>query len=192
MNQKIFKLTLLILIIIFIWLLISFSGQIDTYSIKSTKGAMHQMAVLVNAIENFAKDTGRYPTTLENFSALISKPRKSIRWKGPYLTQSELDSYFNGNQAIEDVWGTRYIYYSPAQYEKGALYELYSCGKNKRNDFGQKDDITNWQGVNSVYYADEQLFIMNDSVEKIGVFLVILIPILIGILVFFNKKSIKK
>ena len=150
---------------------------------------MHQMATLVKAIESFARDAGRYPTTQEGFNVLIVKPRNSLslRWKGPYLTQSELDSYFNGKRAITDVWGTQYVYYSPAQYEKGALYELYSCGKNQQDDFGQQDDITNWQGINTVYYADEQTFVVNDPIERIGALLIILIPILMIVLIIFNQ-----
>lgn len=56
---------------------------------------------------------------------------------------------------IKDVWDTPYIYLYPAQYGTEP-YDLYSCGKNRKNDFGEQDDITFWKEPNLSYYSEKE------------------------------------
>jgi len=191
MKPSPLKYTLFILPVIWFLLLLYFCGQTDFYYLKSAQGAGHQIAALTKAIEYFAKDMGRYPTTQEGLDSLLSKPTHlGDNWKGPYLTQEDLNTYFQGHTKIKDVWNSPYVYYSPAQYETGALYEVYSWGKNQQDNFGQKDDITNWRGADMNYYRDEITLNRPDPFwDRIGVILLVLIPIILIALIVLNNMN---
>jgi general secretion pathway protein G len=189
MKQRIFKFGISILILLWVLLCLSFYGQTDFFYIKSVKGTTHQIEILVTALELFGHDLGRYPTTNEGLNVLIYQPKGINKWKGPYLVLEDLNSYFNSNPKIRDVWGTQYIYYSPAQYEKERPYDLYSCGQDRKDDLTQGDDITSWKRVNMSYYADEESFVINDPFNKLGIILIILIPITVLILIWVNNKT---
>ena len=176
--------------IIWVLLLLSFYGQTDYFYIQSAKGAGRQIEILVTALEFLGRDIGRYPTTQEGFNILMYKPKNlHDQWKGPYLLQEDLRSHFKSNAEIRDVWGTQYIYHSPAQYEKGKAYELYSCGKNKEDNRGQGDDITSWRGADMRYYADEKSFILNNYFDKVGMALIFIIPFIMIMLIFIKKSN---
>lgn len=111
-----------------------------------------KVAVAETQIEHFVRmlslyrsDTGAYPTTEEGLIYLREKPNNINNWRGPYI-----------NKIIPlDPWHKPYIYISPAKYGTKE-YDLYSFGKNGRNDYGQQDDITNWQPINKTYYPELQ------------------------------------
>jgi len=139
--------------------------------------------MIENALFNFLRDVKRLPKTHEGLNALIRKPLNSNGWKGPYVTIKELDSLFKGD-ITKDVWGTHSIYIYPPKY--GTLsFDLYSCGQNKKDDFGEGDDISNWKFTNQGYYVNER--IDEDHLGKISAILVILIPFcLILLLVYYR------
>lgn len=85
------------------------------------------------ALNNFALDCGRFPTTEEGLQALIEQPPSAKGWAGgPYLEKSVLPV---------DPWGHPYLYRSPGQHNvKG--FDLYSWGPDEQE--GNGDDIDNW------------------------------------------------
>ena len=60
----------------------------------------HELIHLVHALMAFRQATGRYPDDSEGFGALVSKPKGSVRWYGPYLDRAD----------AEDAWGQRIRY----------------------------------------------------------------------------------
>lgn len=88
---------------------------------------------------------------------------------------------------MRDVWGTPYIYYSPAQHEKEIPYELYSCGRDQKDNLSQGDDIPSWKRTNMSYYLDEEMSLGNSLFDKVGAILIIFIPIIMFISTLLNK-----
>ena len=75
-----------------------------------------QIQSLGAALDLYAYETGRYPTTQEGLAALLAKPAAAARWKGPYLKRDEM---------TVDPWGRTYHYRSPGRH---GTYDLYSGG----------------------------------------------------------------
>jgi general secretion pathway protein G len=103
--------------------------------------AVFQIEQFVEVLEKFRNDTGRYPTTEEGLAALRDRPNVDQGWNGPYLKKL----------VPLDPWGEPYRYIYPARYGN-KNYDLYSFGRNMEDDFGAKDDVTNWREVNLEYY----------------------------------------
>ncbi len=103
--------------------------------------ARAQIIQFTETITNFRHDTGRFPTQQEGLAALRNNMSNIPGWKDPYI-----------NKEIPlDPWGNNYVYYIPPKYGTKE-YDLYSFGENGQDDYGQKDDITNWRKINYEYY----------------------------------------
>ena len=93
-------------------------------------------ACIKTALDAFAVDCGRYPTTTEGLAALVQRPATidSARWHGPYL-----------NGIPKDAWGHNYQYAFPSQHNTNG-FDLYSCGFDGVSKSGGEDldDINNW------------------------------------------------
>jgi general secretion pathway protein G len=98
---------------------------------SKSKVAVLQVAEFEHALESFAFDVGRYPTTEEGLQALISNPGNLESWKGPYLTKA----------LPMDPWGKPYIYRYPGTHNNE--FDLLSCGPDGVE--GGEDDVTNWK-----------------------------------------------
>jgi len=95
------------------------------------KTAMVQMSTLGTALDAFALDTGRYPSSSEGLDALISQPSGLDRWDGPYLK----------GQIPKDPWGNAYEYKGPSS---GDDYEIVCFGADGRaGGDGGNTDISN-------------------------------------------------
>jgi len=91
------------------------------------------------ALDMFEQDMGRYPTTEESLSVLISQPAdgQQAGWRGPYLKSAEVPL---------DPWERGYRYTYPSQLTGLAtLYDLVSAGPD--GQFGTDDDVTNHSAV---------------------------------------------
>ena len=155
------------------------SGHLDVLYHANLLKIENDLANMINALENFKEDVHRYPSTKEGLDALMSQPRSSIEWRGPYITQPEL----TWKREIPDPWGSKYIYLYPAQYGDGA-YDLYSCGKNKKDDRGQQDDISNWKGSDENFYERTRL-----SMDPLLLFKAcLLLMLILIILILFRTK----
>jgi general secretion pathway protein G len=107
-------------------------GRPDEARITAAK---HDIGTLNQALKLYRLDIGRYPTTEQGLSALVTRPSAEPvpqNWK----TGGYLDSLPN------DPWGHPYKYISPGV-NRPHDYDLFAMGKNadpKKTD----DDITNW------------------------------------------------
>ena len=84
------------------------------------------------ALDEFAADTGRYPSTAEGLAAMICAPAgAAATWKGPYLAIS----------SPSDPWGRPYVYEFPGKHNPSG-YDLSSDGDD--GIAGTSDDICNY------------------------------------------------
>ena len=61
--------------------------------------AKSDVANLATALDAFAQDVGRYPSTAEGFGALVAPPQGLAGWHGPYI-----------KRLTADPWGRPYTY----------------------------------------------------------------------------------
>ncbi len=112
-----FTLVELLVVMVILGLLASivlpnFFGQARKARVKT---ARVQISTLETALDAFALDTGRYPTTEEGLQALVERPANVKSWDGPYLKK----------KVPLDPWGNPYHYEGPSQ---GSGYVLKSYG----------------------------------------------------------------
>lgn len=131
-----FTLIELLVVLVILGLLASLVGpQVMRHLGDSkTKTARLQIEELSTALELFYLEVGRYPTSDEGLSALVSKPPGVEQWNGPYLRKKVIR---------KDPWGTDYHYRAPG--ENGA-YEIFSYGAdNSEGGNGEGEDILSWR-----------------------------------------------
>jgi general secretion pathway protein G len=94
------------------------------------KTARVQMSTLGTALDAFALDTGRYPSSQQGLMALIEQPSDMSMWDGPYI-----------KKLPKDPWGNPYEYSGP---EDGNNYEIVCLGADGRRggDEGNADIST--------------------------------------------------
>lgn len=87
------------------------------------------------ALDLYYLDLGRYPTTNEGLSALISAPAAlSAGWNGPYLKKGIVP---------KDPWGNDYRYQSPGN---NGVYDLFTYGADNQADGDDENrDIVSWE-----------------------------------------------
>lgn len=97
------------------------------------QAAKIQIASLGSALDLYAYEIGRYPSTAEGLKALLAKPANSTKWNGPYLQRTEMTL---------DPWGHPYQYRMPGRH---GAYDLYSLGP-KGTDGGENDadELRSW------------------------------------------------
>jgi general secretion pathway protein G len=87
------------------------------------------------ALDTFALNNGRYPTSEEGLLALVRAPAgMDETWNGPYLEQFP-----------HDKWGNEYFYAYPSD-DDPRTYALTSPGKD--HQMGTEDDITRYSVAN--------------------------------------------
>lgn len=128
-----FTLLELLVVMVIIGLLAAYVGpkyfsQLGKSEITVAKA---QIEAFSKALDSFRLDVGRYPTSEEGLSALVTKPASAAKWNGPYLQK----------EAPPDPWGHVYLYKSPGS--KGE-YEILSYGKDGQpGGAAENTDITN-------------------------------------------------
>jgi general secretion pathway protein G len=162
MSRKHFISVSLGLLIVFLIALL-FSEEYHAYPLKSSIGVVRQLTLITSALEAFFNDMKRYPSNEEGLDVLVNPPsRDSELWKGAYI--DEESKFFKGD-ITRDVWGERFRYFycpCPSHIDSHSYiiddsYRIYSYGKNKRNDFGEKDDLTTWKDIDKSYYKEDYL-----------------------------------
>jgi len=132
-RQSGFTLVELLLVMVILGLLASlvlpnFFGQAAKARVKA---ARVQISSLGTALDAFALDVGRYPTSQEGLDALITRPSGLSMWDGPYIKK----------EPPKDPWGNPYVYDVPSE---GGRYELFSYGSDgRRGGDGDAADISN-------------------------------------------------
>ncbi len=95
--------------------------------------ARTQIEALGAVLDQFALDTGSYPTTSQGLEALIADPGVE-GWDGPYLKKNVIPL---------DPWNKPYRYRSPGSHGD---YDLYSLGKDGiEGGEGENADIKSWE-----------------------------------------------
>jgi general secretion pathway protein G len=87
------------------------------------------MSNLKTALDVFETDNGRYPTTSEGLSALVSCPPGLTTWQGPYAVLIP-----------NDKWGHPYVYRCPGLANPSS-FDLLSAGPD--GILGTPDDPDN-------------------------------------------------
>ena len=96
------------------------------------------IATLSTALDLYAADNGKPPTTQQGLAALRRKPASApvpTNWSGPYINKN----------IFTDAWGTDYVYRYPGQ-ENPEGYDLICYGADEQpGGEGELDaDITNF------------------------------------------------
>lgn len=131
-NSNAFTLMELLIVLAIIALLAgivapNFFRKEEQAKARTTKA---QIELLVQALDQFRLDTGRYPSTSEGLQSLRSNPGIE-GWDGPYLRKETIP---------DDGWKRPYIYRSPGQHGD---FDILSYGKDGSEGGG--DDITSWE-----------------------------------------------
>ena len=101
---------------------------------SKTKTARLQIEELSAAMDLYALDIGRYPSTDEGIGALISRPAGAEKWNGPYLRK---------NVIPKDPWGREYYFRSPGEH---GSFDLFTLGADDREDgTGENQDVMSWE-----------------------------------------------
>jgi general secretion pathway protein G len=99
---------------------------------SQVKVARAQIDALDKALDEFRLDMGRYPTSEEGLTVLVTAPSNEPSWGGPYLKKG----------VPADPWGRPYLYQQPGSHND---FDLLSYGKDGRpGGTGEDADITNW------------------------------------------------
>jgi general secretion pathway protein G len=100
---------------------------------SKVKAAKIQIQSLASALDLYALDAGRHPSSSEGLEALMRRPGSVTNWGGPYL---------KGDAVPKDPWGHQYVYRSPGQH---GSYDILSYGADgQEGGTGAAADITSW------------------------------------------------
>jgi general secretion pathway protein G len=98
-----------------------------------TQTAKVQIQYVMQGLELFRVDVGRYPTQQEGLQALVNSTPSAPNWNGPYLKKES---------ALQDPWGNPYIYQIPGQHGE---VDVYSLGSDKApGGTGEAQDVGSW------------------------------------------------
>ena len=126
--------TLIELLLVLVILAVLAAIVVPNMTGKSEKArvaaAKADIANIELALDQFEIAAGRYPTTEEGLTALITPPASVRSWEGPYLKKG----------MPVDPWGHPYVYRFPGQYNVGSP-DVFSYGLDGNEGGG--DDVTN-------------------------------------------------
>ena len=106
-----------------------FFGQIGKSEVKVTRA---QIDGLQKSLDQYRLDVGRYPSTEQGLTVLVTKPGDEPRWAGPYLSKA----------LPKDPWKNDYQYRSPGEHGE---YDLLSYGRDGRpGGEGEDADLVSW------------------------------------------------
>ncbi len=129
-----FTLLELLVVMVIIGLLAGYVGPKYFAQIgkSEAKAARAQIDALEKALDQYRLDAGRYPTTDQGLTALMTRPADESKWLGPYLKKA----------VPMDPWGHPYQYKCPGEHGDFDLFSLGKDGQPGGND--EAADITNW------------------------------------------------
>ncbi len=95
--------------------------------------AKSSIAAISASLDTFELAVGRFPTSEEGLTALVTKPvslTTEDQWDGPYMREVPLDP-----------WNRQFVYRSPG--EKSVDYDLIAPGRDGQE--GTEDDVANFR-----------------------------------------------
>jgi general secretion pathway protein G len=124
MKKQGFTLIEIMLVVIIIGVLVAMvvpniSGRSE--QARNTAARTDIESNLATGLDMYQLDNGRYPTTEQGLTALISAPTASpvpMKWNGPYLKKKKMPT---------DPWGHQYVFVAPGNHNKES-YDLSSLG----------------------------------------------------------------
>jgi len=127
-----FSLMELVVVLVILGLLAAVVGPNIYRRLSESKDqiARIQIGELESALQIYAFDMGRFPSTAEGLQAMVQNPTGTDSWKGPYLKKG----------VPTDPWERPYGYKSPGDHND---YDLYSFGADGVE--GTDDDIASWK-----------------------------------------------
>ena len=134
-RQRGFTLMELLVVLAILGLLMSLVGPrvLNQLGGAKTKTTGIQIKDLEQSLEMYKLDVGRFPSTEEGLSALVSKPGNAPGWNGPYLKSG----------VPMDPWNREYHYKYPG--ERGEL-DIFSYGQDgQAGGEGEDSDVGNWK-----------------------------------------------
>lgn len=120
-RQKAFTVLELILIVALVLLIVSLTKPVLGPQRPAPSIASKQITRLREALEQYRRDTGLYPTSTNGLKALVEQPPGSTNWHGPYTYSIP-----------KDPWGHEYVYRFPSL-DAGRDYDLFSLGVPGKN-----------------------------------------------------------
>lgn len=132
-QQRGFTLMELLAVIVIIGVLAATIGSRFLGQTESAKAgaARTEMGQMVQSLDLFKLEVGRYPNAQEGLEGLIKNPGNAQNWNGPYLRKDN----------IKDPWGNDYKYTTPGP--NNTPFELKSLGADgKDGGEGPNADIT--------------------------------------------------
>jgi general secretion pathway protein G len=137
-NNKLkgFSLVELLVVLAILGMIIGLVGPRVMKHLGSAKSdtAKIQIEDLGATLDIFYLENGRYPSSQEGLSALVTKPAGLDNWNGPYLKKQVIP---------KDPWGNEYHYQSPGNHGE---YDLYSYGADNQAGGDKNDrDINSWE-----------------------------------------------
>lgn len=133
-DRRGFTLIELLVVMVILGLLAALVGprMFGHVGAANQKAAKTQIEMLGQALDAFRLDVGRYPTTSEGLSALVTNPGVD-GWNGPYLKKG----------LPNDPWKRPYLYESPGQHGD---YDLVSYGADGApGGEGENKDVNSWE-----------------------------------------------
>jgi general secretion pathway protein G len=130
-----FTLVELLVVMVIVGLLVALVGPKVFPKLGKGKqaAAKAQVELVGQTLDHFRLDVGRYPTTQEGLSALVTNPGGTQSWEGPYLKKA----------LPNDPWGKPYQYQSPGSHGD---FDLYSYGRDGTpGGEGEDKDVVNWE-----------------------------------------------
>lgn len=141
-HRKGFTLIEVLLVVMILAMLAAFvvpnlMGASDKAKKGLASAAVGSNGALSGVLDQFRLEVGRYPTTDEGLSALVTKPTgldevAATKWGGPYIKDPA---------GLNDPWGHLYGYKCPGDVNQQG-YDLWSNGPDGQP--GTEDDICNW------------------------------------------------
>jgi len=102
-NDDGYTLLELLVVLVILTLIVGIAGPQVLRQFGKAKSDTARIEVnrLVTEVEFFRVDVGRFPTSEEGLSGLLSQPENASGWSGPYLSKAS---------QVNDPWDNPYIY----------------------------------------------------------------------------------
>lgn len=134
-KRKAFTLVELMVVIMVIAMVMALVGTnvMKRFGRAKAEMAKPKIALIENAVNQFAVDCGRFPDEAEGLEALIEDPGELEGWNGPYLKASQL----------LDPWGNPFTYIPEGELNPGSFDLICWGADGQEGGEGDNADVYN-------------------------------------------------